>query len=167
MDAINILIDQFKDLNPVLHEHLESNGELLPHVYFGECNEFFINYFNEELQVLSFSGPYLKKGDGGPIKIKPMTACSFVAELVNKDIFAYEVRVTLFDTTEDVVVTSQGIEKSVFSYRLPSIKPTGKMVIVELRIGKVQRHYKKIRPARSGGTDTSAFFSANAVTTGK
>lgn len=48
MDAINILIDEFKDLKPVLQEHLDFYEELLPHVYFGECNEFFISYINED-----------------------------------------------------------------------------------------------------------------------
>lgn len=48
MDTINLLIDEFKDLKPVLQEHIEFNEELLPHVFFGECNEFFINYINED-----------------------------------------------------------------------------------------------------------------------
>ncbi|MGW8426749.1 hypothetical protein ACWGJQ_14805 [Peribacillus simplex] len=68
------------------------------------------NNIPTELQVLSFNGPNLTEGNGGPIKIKPMTACSFVAFVPG--VFAYEVRVTLFETTEDVVVTSQGIEVS-------------------------------------------------------
>jgi len=48
MGTIKILIDEFNDLKPVLQEHIEFNEELLPHVYFGECNEFFINYINED-----------------------------------------------------------------------------------------------------------------------
>lgn len=48
MDTINIFIDEYKDLQPVLQEHIEFYEELLPHVYFGECNEFFINYINED-----------------------------------------------------------------------------------------------------------------------
>lgn len=53
MDTIEILIDEFKDLEPVLQEHIEFNEELLPHVYFGECNGFFIKYIIEgDTQVL-------------------------------------------------------------------------------------------------------------------
>ncbi|MGD6942582.1 DUF7674 family protein [Cytobacillus gottheilii] len=48
MDTIKILIEEFNDLKPVLQEHIEFYEGLLPHVYFGECNEFFINYINED-----------------------------------------------------------------------------------------------------------------------
>jgi hypothetical protein len=48
IDSINKLIDEFKDFKPVLQEHIEFYEELLPHVFFGECNEFFINYINED-----------------------------------------------------------------------------------------------------------------------
>ncbi len=47
MDGINILTAEFKVLEPVLQEHLEFNEGLLPHVYFGECNEIFIDFINE------------------------------------------------------------------------------------------------------------------------
>ncbi|WEG12246.1 hypothetical protein PU629_19330 [Pullulanibacillus sp. KACC 23026] len=46
METINKLIDEFKefkDLDPVLKEHLNFYEELLPHVFFGDCNEFFID----------------------------------------------------------------------------------------------------------------------------
>ncbi|KRE55934.1 hypothetical protein [Paenibacillus sp. Soil750] len=62
------------------------------------------------LPVLSFNGPNLTEGNGGAITIKESTTCSFVA--FTTGVFAYEVRVTLFNTSENVVVTSQGIELS-------------------------------------------------------
>lgn len=53
MDTIKIFYDEFNDLKRILQEHIEFNEELLPHVYFGECNEFFINCINEDkLEVL-------------------------------------------------------------------------------------------------------------------
>ena len=48
MGTINITSDEFKVLKPILHEHIEFNEELLPHVYFGECTGIFVNYINED-----------------------------------------------------------------------------------------------------------------------
>ncbi|MBG9733302.1 hypothetical protein [Paenibacillus alvei] len=61
------------------------------------------------LPVISFNGPNFIVGDGGPIKIEPNTACGFFARLSDNQVFAYEVRITFFDTKEDVVATSQGL----------------------------------------------------------
>lgn len=61
------------------------------------------------LPVTSFNGPNFIVGDGGPIEIEPKTACGFFARLRDNQVFAYEVRITFFDKTEDVVASSQGL----------------------------------------------------------
>ncbi|GGI11615.1 DUF7674 family protein [Gottfriedia solisilvae] len=43
-----IFVNQFKEYNIVLQEHIEFNGEILNHVFFGECNEHFIKLINED-----------------------------------------------------------------------------------------------------------------------
>jgi hypothetical protein len=50
IETIKKLIDEFKefkDLEPVLEEHLNFYEELLPHVFFCDCNELFIDYILE------------------------------------------------------------------------------------------------------------------------
>lgn len=61
------------------------------------------------LPVTSFNGPNFIVGDGGPIKIEPKTDCGFFVRLLDNQVFAYEVRITFFDSTEDVVASSQGL----------------------------------------------------------
>jgi hypothetical protein len=59
--------------------------------------------------VASVNGPNFTFGGGGPIEIEESTAAAFFTTTF----FApsrYEVRVTFFNTSEDVVVTSQGID---------------------------------------------------------
>jgi len=61
------------------------------------------------LPVMSFNGPDFIEGDGGPIEIEPITDCGFFVRLRDNQVFAYEVRITFFKTTEDVVASSQGL----------------------------------------------------------
>lgn len=53
------------------------------------------NNMPTDLPVISFNGPNFTEGNGGPINIQESTACSFIAFVTG--VFAYEVRVTLFD----------------------------------------------------------------------
>lgn len=61
------------------------------------------------LPVISFNGPNFIEGNGGPIKIKPNTVCGFIARLSVNNAFAYEVRVSFFDKSDDVVASSWGL----------------------------------------------------------
>jgi hypothetical protein len=63
-----------------------------------------------ELPVFSFNGPNLTPGNGGPIKIKGRTAAVFATDFLDDMIILiYEVRVTFFDSDENVLVTSNGL----------------------------------------------------------
>jgi hypothetical protein len=46
-DTINNFVEKFSELNPKSQEHIEFNDELLPHVFFGDCDDFFINLIIE------------------------------------------------------------------------------------------------------------------------
>lgn len=51
MDKDNLAVqfaNEFTEFKPLLEEHIEYNGELLPHVFFGECNEYFIQLLEKE-----------------------------------------------------------------------------------------------------------------------
>ncbi|MCO0599224.1 hypothetical protein NGI46_17580 [Peribacillus butanolivorans] len=61
------------------------------------------------LLVESFNGPNNILGDGGPIEIEPNTVCGFIIRLRDNQAFAYEIRITFFDTTEDVIASSHGL----------------------------------------------------------
>lgn len=56
--------------------------------------------------VGSLNGPNNTPGGGGPIEIQEGTGALFLAGL--NGLSQYEVRVTYFNSTEDVLVTSQG-----------------------------------------------------------
>ena len=54
MDYKNIaylFVNKFKEYNTTLQEHIEYNGEILNHVFFGECSEQFIILIEEETNV--------------------------------------------------------------------------------------------------------------------
>jgi hypothetical protein len=40
--------DQFEEFFSILQEHIEYNGEILNHVFFGECNNYFIKLLEDE-----------------------------------------------------------------------------------------------------------------------
>ncbi|MFU2014339.1 hypothetical protein ACM6Q7_04535 [Peribacillus butanolivorans] len=61
------------------------------------------------LPVVSFNGPNNIMGDGGPIEIEPNTVCGFIVALFANQAFAYEIRITFFDTTEDIIASSHGL----------------------------------------------------------
>jgi len=46
-----LFVNQFEEYRIVLHEHIEFNGEILNHVFFGECNEHFIKLIDEDQNV--------------------------------------------------------------------------------------------------------------------
>ncbi|WP_078410737.1 DUF7674 family protein [Priestia abyssalis] len=54
MDEKNIakiFIEHFEEYKPILQEHIDFNGEILNHVFFGECNDHFIKLIEEEKEI--------------------------------------------------------------------------------------------------------------------
>jgi hypothetical protein len=51
IDLAKRFTEKFLEFKPILHEHIELNGELLNHVFFGECNEYFINIIETEKEI--------------------------------------------------------------------------------------------------------------------
>jgi hypothetical protein len=43
-----LFINEFTEFKPLLKEHIEYNEELLPHVFFGECNDYFIQFLKKD-----------------------------------------------------------------------------------------------------------------------
>ena len=43
--------DVFEEYKPILQEHIEYNGEILNHVLFGECNDYFIELIGKDKDV--------------------------------------------------------------------------------------------------------------------
>ncbi|MFF2754456.1 hypothetical protein ACFVR1_12015 [Psychrobacillus sp. NPDC058041] len=43
--------DEFEEYKPVLQEHIQFNGEILNHVFFGECNDYFIELIGKEKDI--------------------------------------------------------------------------------------------------------------------
>lgn len=65
-----------------------------------------------EIPLFSGNGPDFILGDGGPIDIKAGTAAVFATDFIDAlIILIYEVRVTFFDSNENVLVTSNGISE--------------------------------------------------------
>ena len=63
-----------------------------------------------EVPIFSSNGQEITPGDGGPIKIKERTAAIFFTDFLDDMIILiYEVRVTFFDSDENVLVTSNGL----------------------------------------------------------
>ena len=63
-----------------------------------------------DVPITSFNGQETTPGDGGPIKIKAGTAALFFTDFLDDMIIlVYEVRVTFFDSDENVLVTSNGL----------------------------------------------------------
>jgi hypothetical protein len=43
-------VNEFPEFKPLFEEHIQYNdGELLPHVFFGECNDYFIKFLETEV----------------------------------------------------------------------------------------------------------------------
>lgn len=64
-----------------------------------------------EMTVFSFNGPDFILGNGGPIEIKEGTTAIFASDILVDFTPMYEVRVTFFDSDENVLVTSNGNSK--------------------------------------------------------
>ncbi|TFB12912.1 hypothetical protein E3U55_16915 [Filobacillus milosensis] len=43
-----LFVNEFPGFKPLLEKHIQFNDELLPHVFFGECNDYFIKYLETE-----------------------------------------------------------------------------------------------------------------------
>ncbi|MGA3599386.1 hypothetical protein [Lysinibacillus agricola] len=76
-----------------------------------------------EIPLFSSNGPNFIIGNGGPIEIKEGTAAVFGTDFLDDFILIYEVRVTFFDSDENVLVTSNGIS------RINSANVTGQTVL--------------------------------------
>lgn len=65
-----------------------------------------------EVPITSSNGSDNIPGDGGPITIKSQTAAVFASDFLDDMlILIYEVRVTFFDSDENVLITSNGLSK--------------------------------------------------------
>jgi hypothetical protein len=47
-NLVDQFVNEFENFKILLHEHIEFNNEVLPHVFFGECNDFIMNYLTED-----------------------------------------------------------------------------------------------------------------------
>jgi hypothetical protein len=47
-NLVEQFVNEFIEFKTLLEQHLECNDELLPHVFFGECNDFFIKSLGKE-----------------------------------------------------------------------------------------------------------------------
>jgi hypothetical protein len=47
-DLAKHFTESFEEYMPVLQEHLDFNGEVLNHVFFGECNDYFVELIDKE-----------------------------------------------------------------------------------------------------------------------
>jgi hypothetical protein len=43
--------NKFEEYKPFLQEHIEFNSEILNHVFFGECNDYFIELIEKEKDI--------------------------------------------------------------------------------------------------------------------
>ncbi|WP_050181301.1 DUF7674 family protein [Domibacillus robiginosus] len=46
-----IFIEHFEEYKPILQEHIVFNDEILNHIFFGECNEYFIKLIEEDKEI--------------------------------------------------------------------------------------------------------------------
>ncbi|NYE08425.1 hypothetical protein F4694_005269 [Bacillus niacini] len=47
-DLAKHFTENFEEYKPVLQEHIDFNGEVLNHVFFGECNDYFVELIGKE-----------------------------------------------------------------------------------------------------------------------
>nr|WP_106779132.1 hypothetical protein [Lysinibacillus timonensis] len=50
-DLAKHFTETFTEFKPLLQQHLAYNGEVLNHVFFGECNEYFIDLISKEKDI--------------------------------------------------------------------------------------------------------------------
>lgn len=50
-ELAKLFTENFKEYKPLLQEHIEFNGEILNHVFFGEFNDDFIELIEKEKEV--------------------------------------------------------------------------------------------------------------------
>lgn len=88
--CVNTLLDKVPELRPVYDEHIHDNGELLPHMFFGDVTRYAVQQVRwgemgpakpveRILQVLDQS---MGSGDE---QVKELIAVSFIENLVEHD----------------------------------------------------------------------------------
>lgn len=50
-DLAKYFTESFTEYKPLLQQHIDYNGEVLNHVFFGECNEYFIDLISKEKDI--------------------------------------------------------------------------------------------------------------------
>lgn len=50
-DLAKHFTENFKEYKPLLQEHMDFNDEVLNHVFFGECNEYFVELIGKEKDI--------------------------------------------------------------------------------------------------------------------
>jgi hypothetical protein len=81
-EAINQFVDEFEVFKPIFHEHIEFNEELLPHVFFGDCNDFVIKLIKEEdpqilERIYNFYERMATNGDGDVRNVLTVTILAY------------------------------------------------------------------------------------------
>ncbi|TWD87904.1 hypothetical protein FB550_13314 [Neobacillus bataviensis] len=50
-DLAKQFTESFEEYTPLLQEHTDFNGEVLNHVFFGQCNEYFVELIGKEKDI--------------------------------------------------------------------------------------------------------------------
>ena len=67
-DLAKHFTENFEEYKPMLQEHIDFNSEVLNHVFFGECNDYFVELIRKEKDLhkiknyLSFLNGWQLKG---------------------------------------------------------------------------------------------------------
>lgn len=93
-DLTKHFTENFKEYKPLLQEHIDFNGEVLNHVFFGECNDYFIELIGKEKDIAKIKGLF-----------------NFFGEKLGYKPFAKEKRIWtgVFNTLESATTAQQNI----------------------------------------------------------
>jgi len=81
-------VEEFKEFEPILHEQIKYDGELLNHVFFGECNDYFMILIEKEKETDEIQRLFYffeKMATKGDKDVKDLLAVTILARLADSN----------------------------------------------------------------------------------
>jgi hypothetical protein len=83
-DLAKIFTENFNEYKPLLQQHTDFNGEVLNHVFFGECNDYFVELVSKEKDIPKIKAlfDFLERmATQGDIDVKDLLSVTILARL--------------------------------------------------------------------------------------
>lgn len=81
-DLAKHFTENFEEYKPVLQKHIDFNGEVLNHVFFGECNDYFVELIGKKKeQIKELFDFFERMATEGDDEVKDLLSVTILARL--------------------------------------------------------------------------------------